>query len=211
MITTTWIQSWMTMPLVSGLVHYYRVYSSTQKLLIEWIGILTSYTCGSCNWGISMQVFLYLLQSLTLIHRNDSMLLNVKWMWNVKLKHNTGRPWLWNKQQACQSNRAIITITCLYTAGSSIREFPMSPCQHINLHKCIYHITCMLTPTYCISYSWLNEWWADIYLLKRFSFQGLSAGVIGAFYNYLLFLSIDSFFNLDVSCLWTGGLSVQLW
>lgn len=44
-------------------------------------------------------------------------------------------------------NTALITITCLYTAGSSISEFPVSPCQHINLHRCIYHRTHMLTPT----------------------------------------------------------------
>lgn len=42
------------------------------------------------------------------------------------------------------SRTAAITITCLYTAGSSIRESPTSACQHVNLHKCIYHATCML-------------------------------------------------------------------
>lgn len=46
------------------------------------------------------------------------------------------------------SRTAAITITCFYTAGSSIRESPTSACQHVNLHKCIYHATCMLHGKY---------------------------------------------------------------
>lgn len=50
------------------------------------------------------------------------------------------------------SRTVVIAITCLYTAGSSIRESPTSACQHINLHKCIYHATCMLCGKYICTY-----------------------------------------------------------
>lgn len=36
-------------------------------------------------------------------------------------------------------------------------------------------------------------------------FRGYLLELLELFIIYLLFLSIDSFFNLDVSCLWTGG------
>ena len=101
-----------------------------------------------------MQVF-FLIEPPASIHRNASITI----LRNVKLKHKIGGLWLWKQPQACLSavfNGALITITCLYTAGSSIREFPVSPCQHTNLHRCVYHRTCMLTPTYFTSYSSLR-------------------------------------------------------
>lgn len=141
------------MPIISALVCCF----THLECVIKLIGILNSYTCSNCKWNILMQVFLFVTISNTLIHRNNR-------MWNVKLKHNTGWPWQ-KEQQASLStlyNGAIITISCLYTDGSSMREFLVSPCQHNNLHKCIYHWTCMLTPTYCNFHSRLNEQWEDI-------------------------------------------------
>lgn len=58
------------------------------------------------------------------------------------------------------SRVAVITITCLYTAGSSIRESPTSACQHINLHKCIYRATYICIYCNCLSRQHKQE--ADI-------------------------------------------------
>lgn len=97
-----------------------------------------------------------LLQPLTQIYWGNS----VKIKRNVKLKHKPGQPRVWEQQQArlpVVCNGALITIAWLYTAASSIREFPVSPCQHVHPHKYINHRKHMLTPTSVISDSSLRR------------------------------------------------------
>lgn len=59
---------------------------------------------------------------------------------NVKVKHKSIWAWLWKHSEA-----GLITITCLYTAGSSMRAAPESDCQHRPTQMHLPAHTCLNT------------------------------------------------------------------